>query len=240
MTGAGKGIGRAIAIALATAGAETYALSRTQEDLESLEKTAPQIHTVLADISQWESTRGALRNLLKDGAIDLLVNNAGIGIKQCLGDITEEAALKQVQVNLLGTVNVTQQVSRAMKERGNGGAIVNISALSSRVVSLPGIAMIAATKAGIDAMMRVAALELGPHNIRINSVLPTYTKNDKTKRALAVPENKPFWESLLGKMPLGKLAEIQDVVNATLFLLSKEAGMITGTQLCVDGGLAAC
>ena len=239
VTGAGKGIGRAIAIALMRGGAETYALSLIQSELESLEKEVPGIHTICIDLSDWDLTKTTVQGIVKEGAIDLLVNNAGIGSQTMpIGAIEQECAMDMMKINLLAAINITQEVSIGMKASGKGGSIVNMSSVCGLFgVPYIGTCVYAATKGALDAVTRVMAMELGPHTIRVNSINPTIVETDATRPHLAKAEDFVTW---LANTPLGKFAELEDIVHGTLFLLSDKASMITGITLPVDGGMNAC
>ena len=238
VTGAGKGIGRAIAIALMKGGADTYAISRTQSDLKSLEEEVHGIHTICIDITDWELTKTTIKDIIKDAPIELLVNNAGICVLEEVGKITKENAVKIVSTNLLAPINITQEIANGLKESGKGGSVVNVSSTTS-LFACPvlGNAVYSATKGGLDAVTRVMAMELGPHNIRVNSIIPTVTWTPLLKQLFSDPATlQPFMDIT----PLNRLAEIKDLVNGTLFLLSEKAAMITGVSLPVDGGMSAC
>ena len=237
VTGAGKGIGRALAIALRKGGAETYALSRTQSDLDSLNKEVPGIKTIACDLSDWDHTKCIVQGIIKDGPVDLLVNNAGVFTLEAVGIITKEEATKTVVTNLLAPMNIAQEVARGLKEAARGGSIVNLSAVSGIIANnqFEGSCAYAASKGGMDAMTRVMAMELGPHKIRVNSINPTVVWTDSIKA-----REKGFFDKVLSKIPLAKFAEVDDIVHVTLFLLSAKADMITGVTLPVDGGLTAC
>ncbi|CAC5419893.1 DCXR [Mytilus coruscus] len=202
VTGAGKGIGRAIAKTLAKYGAETFALSRTQADLDSLISEVPNIKVINVDLQDWDKTK---EEVSKIGHIDLLVNNAG-------------------------TFNVSQIIAKRMIENGKGGSIVNISSIMSETAAPDGC-VYSTTKAAIDMLTKCMALELGPHNIRVNSINPTVVWTDMARSI------KDHLMPLLPMTPLGRFAEIADVVNAVVFLLSDQSGMISGECLRVDGGL---
>ena len=238
VTGAGKGIGRAIAVALMRGGAETYALSRTKSDLDSLEKEVPGIQTTCIDLSDWDLSRTTVQGILKEGAIDLLVNNAGIAPTMPIGEIEQEFATDMVKTNLLAAINIAQEVSIGMKASGRGGSIVNMSSITGLfAVPYIGNCAYAASKGALDAVTRVMAMELGPHKIRVNSINPTIVETDATRVSLAKAEDFVTW---LANTPLGKYAELDDVVYGTLFLLSDKASMITGITLPIDGGMNAC
>ena len=237
VTGAGKGIGRALAIALMKGGAETYALSRTQSDLDSLKKEVPGIKTITCDISDWDLTKCILQGIIKDGPIDLLVNNAGVYLLEAVGTITEEVAMETMVTNLLAPMNIAQEVARGLKDVGRGGSIVNMSGVWGLIAnSMTGGCTYAASKGGMDAMTRVMAMELGPHKIRVNSINPTGVLTDKVKQF----KESASCVKLISMIPMANFAEVEDVVHATLFLLSSKADMITGVTFPVDGGLTAC
>ena len=237
VTGAGKGIGRALAIALMIGGADTYALSRTQSDLDSLEKEVPGIKTLCYDLSDWDLTKSVLQDIIKDGPIELLINNAGVGAMEGVGTITKEAATKIMKTNLLASMNISQEVAQGLKIAGKKGSIVNISSVCGLIAyPVVGACAYSASKGGMDAMTRVMAMELGPRGIRVNSVNLTTVWTEMSRKVLDVSTV----EKLLSMTPVGRLAEVEDIVNATLFLLSDKAAMITGVTLPVDGGLTSC
>ncbi|KAK7500871.1 hypothetical protein BaRGS_00007751 [Batillaria attramentaria] len=233
VTGAGKGIGRDIAKALHNCGADTVALSRTQADLDSLQQECPGIQTVTQDLSDWNKARHVLRGL---GHVDLLVNNAGVGQLVSFLECTEELLDTSFGINFKGLFNVSQVVAKEMVERKTGGAIVNISGLGS-LMAFDQCVVNCTTKAAVDSLTRVMALELGPHKIRVNSVCPTLVKTERARPAWSSPM---IAGSLLAWIPLGEFPDPEDVTNAVLFLLSDKAAMINGTSLPIDGGQLAC
>ena len=237
VTGAGKGIGRALAIALMKGGAETYALSRTQSDLDNLKKEVPGIKTIACDISDWDRIKCIVQGIIKDGPIDLLVNNAGVGTLEAVGTITEEVAMKTMVTNLLAPMNIAQEVAQGLKDVARGGSIVNMSAVWGLIANpIAGGCTYAASKGGMDAMTRVMAMELGPHKIRVNSINPTAVLTDKLKQF----KESAYGVKLISTIPMAKFAEVEDVVHTALFLLSSKADMITGVTFPVDGGITAC
>ena len=238
VTGAGKGIGRAIAEALMKGGAETYAISRTQTDLESLEEEFPGIHTICMDITNWDQTKISVENIIKEGAIDLLVNNAAIACLEPVGTISEENSKMMLETNLLAAINIAQEVSIGMREAGKGGSIVNISSVCGIIATANGVCVYSSSKGGLDAMTRVMALELGPHKIRVNSINMTTTRTNFLEKALE--EDSTLVDGTVKNTPLGRIAEVADCVHPTIFLLSDKASMITGVSLPVDGGWTAC
>ena len=218
-------------------GADTYALSRTKSDLDSLEKEVPGIKTVCCDISDWDLTKSVLQDIIKDGSIELLINNAGAGAMEAVGSITKEAATKIMKTNLLASMNISQEVAQGLTIAGKEGSIVNISSVCGLIAyPVVGACVYSASKGGMDAMTRVMAMELGPRGIRVNSVNLTTVWTEMSRKVLDVSTV----EKLLSKTPVGGLAKVEDIVNATLFLLSDKAAMITGVTLPLDGGLTSC
>ncbi|KAK3581450.1 hypothetical protein CHS0354_031774 [Potamilus streckersoni] len=258
VTGSGKGIGREIIKKLAKCGAECIALSRTQEDLDSLKTEVcesvfmtlalgvPGIQTIRVDLADWTETRQAIESL---GQIDLLVNNAAAFLMCPFLDTSEEEIDRIFDVNFKGVFNVSQVVARGMIERGNGGAIVNVSSNAS-MIGIKTLASYCSSKGALDSLTRVMATELGPHKIRVNSVNPAVVNAGMGIAYVSDPKNA---ENFLPRIPLGKyvgqcenmilyipcVSESEDVANAVSFLLSDKAGSVNGICMLVDGGLAA-
>ncbi|XP_053561641.1 L-xylulose reductase [Bombina bombina] len=233
VTGAGKGIGRATVKALHAAGAEVTALSRSSGDLDSLAKECPGVQTICVDLADWKTTEAALSSL---GPIDLLVNNAGVALLQPLLEVTEEAFDRSFAVNVKAALLVSQVVARQMIERGVPGSIVNVSSQASQR-ALQDHAVYCATKGALDMLTKVMALELGSKQIRVNAVNPTVVMTDMGRIGWSDPQ---MAGSMLSRIPLGRFAEVEDVVHSILFLLSDKSSMITGSFLSVDGGFLAC
>ncbi|GBM48590.1 L-xylulose reductase [Araneus ventricosus] len=176
VTGAGKGIGRALTLKLAECGAEVVAVSRTQSDLDALKKESPKIQPLCLDISNWELTKNALKSV---GPIDLLVNNAGIMEPKEYGTYTEQDCDKTFNINVKAIVNIGQMIADGMKTRGKGGAIVNVSSVMGFTVA-PGYGVYCASKGAVDQLTRSMAVEFGPCNVSriffldLNRPAPTY------------------------------------------------------------------
>lgn len=231
VTGAGKGIGREIAILLSNCGADVVALSRTKTDLDSLSEETG-CETLTCDLANAEQ---AARAAEAAGAIDLLVNNAGISIPQAFLEASPEAFDQTIAVNVRSAFIVSQIVARGMIIRGEGGAIVNLSSQAS-MVALKDHASYCASKGALDQLTRVMALELGPYQIRVNSINPTVTMTPMGKMAWSDPAKSG---PMLSSIPLGRFARPIDVAYATAFLLSDSSDMISGVMLPVDGGFLA-
>lgn len=229
VTGAGKGIGRCIALKLASLGAKVYALSRTEDDLVSLKAENPSIETRCLDLGDWYNTRSVVENL---GPIDLLVNNAAyLSINSWL-DVTEEEIEMQFNVNFKAALNVSQVVAKGIISRGGSGAIVNISSLAG-LFAFPHISVYCTTKAALDMLTKSMACELAKQKIRVNSCNPTGLLTPMGKKLFDTQEKVDAFSS---RIPMGRFAEPEEVANTTAFLLSDYASMITGALVPVDGG----
>ncbi|XP_049795327.1 D-erythrulose reductase-like [Schistocerca nitens] len=236
VTGAGRGIGREVALSLARCGAQVVALSRTQHHLDTLVAEAKaggfSITPLCVDVADWARTRQLLAG---QPPFDGLVNNAGVACLNHFASATKDDVDKSFEVNLKAVINISQVVSDGMIKSGKGGSIVNVSSQTA-MVAIPNHAVYSATKGGLDQLSRAMALELGPHNIRTNCVNPTVVWTEMTKKGWPDPDKLA---AMISKIPLGKLAETTDVANAVLFLLSDKAAMINGVSLPVDGGFTA-
>lgn len=233
VTGAGKGIGRNVAIDLAKAGAVVIALSRTQEDLDSLKQEYPTIQTVSCDVSDWKTTRKLVTSVMP---IHLLVNNAAILLENHFMDVSEESLTTSFSTNVFSIVNISQIVAKGMIERGDGGAIVNLSSILSKLAGLPHCVEYSSTKGAVSMLTKCMARELSPHKIRVNAVLPTILLTNMTKVHF---EEKEFIEPFLTRHPLGEYPKTQDISDVILFLLSERSGSMTGADVPVDSGLLA-
>ncbi len=228
VTGAGKGIGRVIVKHLHELNGDIIALSRTAEDLESLKEEVP-CETIVADLGDADVAREAAEQA---GRVDLLVNNAGVAILQPFMDMSVDALDTTYNINLRAVVVVSQVVARGMIERGTGGSIVNLSSQAS-IRALQDHAAYCASKAGLDHLTRVMALELGQHNIRVNCINPTVVLTPMGKRVWGEPEKGG---PMLARIPLNRFAEPIEVSEAVAYLLSDYSAMIHGTMLPIDGG----
>jgi len=231
VTGAGKGIGRATAVLLAARGASVVALSRSADDLRALER-AIGCETYAVDLADAAAARSAAQAAQP---IDLLVNNAGIARLQPFLECDVEAFDETMAVNVRAAMIVGQVCARSMIERGAGGAIVNVSSISAQI----GFALHAAycaSKAALDALTRVMAVELGPQGIRVNAVNPTVTLTPMAEQAWSDPAKA---SQMLSRIPLNRFAQPEEVAQTIAYLLGDEARMINGVSLAVDGGFLA-
>lgn len=233
VTGAGRGIGRDLAVKLAECGAHVIGVCRTQADLDSLKQQVPDIQTHAVDLSDWDKAQELVYSL---GQIDLLVNNAGAYLVAPFLEATREDLDLMFNINYRAAFSVSQAVAKGMIERGSGGAIVMLSSLSS-TIAVNNQPIYTTTKAAMDQLTRCLAIELGPHKIRVNAVNPALVL---TKMTLDAGFGDPMKaKPILDWIPLNRLAEVEDVVNTALYLLSDKAAMLNGITVPVDGGMNA-
>lgn len=232
VTGAGKGIGRACAVALVEAGAEVIAVARTKEDLDSLrnemgERLIPWVMDATSD--------DFIARVSEQFNIDILVNNLGSNKPEPFIDILPETYSRILDMNFGSVFRTTQAVVQNMAGNSINGAVVNITSQMGHVGS-PNRTLYCATKHAVEGLTKALAVELAPAKIRVNSVAPTFVDTPLTRPMLDDPEFKEF---VMSKIPMGKLADPGDVANAVVFLASDLAKMVTGTSLVVDGGWTA-
>jgi len=232
VTGAGSGIGRCICEGLHKAGAKVYAVSQTQKKLESLQAECPGMEIVCVDLSDWDKTREVLSTL---PAMHGLVNNAGISALSSFLEATPKQFDEIFACNVRAMLNVSQIVANKMIENKIKGSIVNMSSQASRA-ALKDHVIYSSSKGAVDSMTANGALELGPHGIRVNCLNPTVVLTDMGRMAWSDPAKGG---PMLAKIPLGRFAEVEEVVGPTLFLLSDDSSMINGIILPIDGGFLA-
>ena len=237
VTGAGKGLGRACAIALGEAGATVIGLSRTQSDLDKLQKDLKKVKGKLikvnCDVMDYENLKNKINKIKK---IDVLVNNAGTNIPEPFEKIQQKSMNYIVDLNLKAAFNVAQLVVKKMlKNKKKGGSIINMSSQLGHV-GMTGRNVYNMTKFGIEGLTKGMGVELASRNIRVNAVAPTFVETPMVKRFF---KNKKFKKLAIGNIPMGKAASESDVATAVCFLASDSAAMITGTSLLIDGGWTA-
>lgn len=236
VTGAGRGLGRACAIALAEAGAEVVLVSRTAAQLEAVAgeiaarggRACPLVCDV-TDAAQVADRIGALTR------IDVLVNNAGGNAPQPYVDVDEATLERLLGLNVKSAFRVGQAAARRMIAGGRGGSIIQMSSQMAHV-GAANRTVYCMSKAAIEGLTRAMAIELAPHRIRVNAIGPTFIVTSLTAPFLEDPR---FRADVLASIPLGRLGEPEDVMGAVVFLASPAAGLITGASLVVDGGWTA-
>lgn len=235
VTGAGRGLGRACAVALAAAGADVVAVSRTSADLDELVKeivaSGGRARASCCDVTDARAVRTII-----DAAqpVDILVNNAGGNAPQAFLDVDEATLDRLLNLNLRSAFLAAQAAARHMVARGRG-VIVNMSSQMGHV-GAPNRTVYCATKHAVEGLTKAMAVELAPAGVRVVAVAPTFVETPMTRPFLADPA---FRETVLRSIPLGRTAQPEDVAAAVAFLASPAASMITGTSLLVDGGWTA-
>ncbi|EHL06247.1 3-oxoacyl-[acyl-carrier-protein] reductase [Desulfitobacterium hafniense DP7] len=237
VTGGSRGIGRAIALELARAGAKVvvnYAGhgEKAEETLSLIQEAGGEALAVQADVSQVEDVERLIQTTLKTyGKIDILVNNAGITRDTLLLRMKETDWDAVLDTNLKGVFLCTKAVSKSMMKQ-RSGAIINISSVVG-ITGNAGQANYAAAKAGIIGFTKSIAKELGSRGIRVNAVAPGYISTDMTESL-----GEEVREQVMTQIPLGRMGQPEDIAKTVVFLASPAASYITGQTLAVDGGMA--
>ena len=236
VTGASRGIGAGCAKALAQAGAEVACVGRSMKDLgpivDDIRENGGRAVALQCDITDID-TAGAV--IEAAGPFHVLVNNAGIARHSPLLDVTQESFDEVVGLNLRATFFMTQVVVRGMKKAGVAGSVITISSQMGHVGG-PDRAVYSATKHAVEGMTKSAAIEFGPSGIRFNTVCPTFVRTALSGATLEDPDRMSW---IASKIKLGRLADVEDIVGAVVFLAGDASAMITGTSILIDGGWTA-
>jgi NAD(P)-dependent dehydrogenase (short-subunit alcohol dehydrogenase family) len=236
VTGASSGIGAACAVALAQAGAHVFAAARRGDKLEGLAKDVQAEGGKMTPVSLDVTDHDAMATFIEEkGPFDILLNSAGMARHSPSMETTEGDFDAVVDINLKSAYFLSQRVAKGLIKAGKPGSIINIS---SQMALVGGIerAVYSATKAGVEGFTRGMAIELGPHQIRINTICPTFIVTALTQASFDDPVKREWIES---KIKLGRVGEVEDIMGAAVFLASDAAALITGTALMVDGGWTA-
>ena len=237
VTGGSRGLGRAIALLFARAGANVvvnYVKNKTaaEELKEKAERYGVEVLVEQGNIANYADCQRILESTLrKFGKVDILVNNAGIWEPGNIGDITPDSWQRVIDINLTGVYNFTNLVVPVMKEQKSGN-IINISSRCSRRGEV-GSSSYVATKAALNGFTRSIALELGAYNIRANGIAPAWIYSDMTYEHLG---KEGVEEEILKTIPLGRIGEPEDVANLCLFLASDLSSYLTGETIFLSGG----
>ncbi|HEX2859610.1 MAG TPA: glucose 1-dehydrogenase [Alphaproteobacteria bacterium] len=237
VTGASKGIGAGIAKALAGAGASVvvnYASSKegAAKVVAAIEKAGGKAVAVQGDVSNGKDAKGIIDAAIKAyGRLDVLVNNSGVYEFGAVEDITEKSFHRQFDINVLGTLLVTQAALKHLKE---GGSIINIGSVVSSL-NMPGSAVYTATKHAVNGVTKVFANEFGPRKIRVNAINPGLVETEGTQTA-GFSEGD-FAADTVSKTPLGRVGKPDDIADVAVFLASDDARWVSGQTINVGGGL---
>lgn len=239
IAGGGRGIGRTLALAFAEAGAHVAVVSRT---LPELEKVTQEVHrygrrglAVKADLTQGAEVEQMVEQVLQEfGRIDVLVNCAATNLMRPLLELPEKRWEQILNTCLKSYFLCSQAVGRKMKER-RGGCIINLASTAAQKAT-PGMGAYCIAKAGVVMLTQVLALELAPYNIRVNAIAPGVVRTGFSEPLWSNPE---LLKKLLPPIPLGRIAEPEDLVGLALFLASDASSYITGQTIYIDGGISA-
>lgn len=240
VTGAGRGLGAEMAVALGGAGAEVLVMSRTASDLDQvaarIAAAGGRAKALVCDVKDGSQLRAKIGRLDR---LDVLVNNAGMNIPEPFVDVSEAHLDEQLALNVRAAFLVAQTAVRKMLEapdrRERGGAVINVSSQMGHVGSA-GRTVYCMAKHAIEGLTKAMAVELAPHNIRVNAIGPTFIETPMTAPFFANPE---FREWATSRIPLGRIGKMEEVAGAVVFLASQAASLITGASLVIDGGWTA-
>ena len=231
VTGAGRGLGRACALALAQAGARVIAVSRTRQELETLAgESAGPVDIWVEDVTG-EPLLARIEALAR---LDILVNNAGSNDPQAFLEVTDEALDSMLDLNVRAAFRIARSAARVM-QRANSGCIIHMSSQMGHVGS-PRRTVYCMTKHAIEGLTKAMAVELAAHGIRVNAVAPTFIDTPLTRPFFDDPAFKQF---VMGMIPAKRLGTLEEVAAAIVYLASPASGIVTGTSLKVDGGWTA-
>lgn len=238
VTGASRGIGRALAIGTAASGADVVLIGRDRQALADVEQVilgyfpTQRVSSYVCDLQDVEAISRVVDDIHQSGPVDVLVNNAGLNIRTPAVDVTPAQWQTIIDTDLRGAFFMAQAIGRLMVVRGSG-SIVNISSVGGHTALRTGV-VYAAAKAGIIQMTKVLALEWGKHGVRVNGIGPWYFRTPLTEQLLNQPE---YLADILARTPLGRVGELHELIGPLVFLASDAASYITGQTLFVDGGM---
>ncbi len=240
VSGAGRGIGRSVAFALAQAGAEVWLLARTGAEIEevaaAVRVAGGKAHTVVCDVTDTPAVKAAVAAI---PVLDVLVNNAGTNIPEPFVEVSETHLDRVLGINVRAAFLVAQAAAKKMLEapdrKNRGGAIVNISSQMGHVGAV-NRTVYCLTKHALEGLTKAMALELAPHRIRVNSVAPTFVETPLTRPML---ERADFGQWVKERIPAGRIGDVDEVAAAVVFAASPAASLMTGTSLVIDGGWTA-
>jgi NAD(P)-dependent dehydrogenase (short-subunit alcohol dehydrogenase family) len=237
VTGGSKGIGRAIAVRFAEAGADIALAARGQDDLDhaasEVEKAGRRALAVPTDVSDTEQVAALVEKTVKDlGAIDILVNNAGAApFRATVGEIKEEGFEKYFRVTFTSAFYCTKAAAPILLERKDG-SVINIASVAGFTAS-PGLAYYASAKAALISFTRTVAHEWAPSGIRVNAIAPGWIETEMNE---GLRQDHRWYESVRETIPMGRWGRAEEVADVALFLASSAASYITGSVVVVDGG----
>lgn len=243
LTGAGRGLGQAMANALARAGSSVAIFDINSQDAESaaaeIINSGGKAISIQLDVTDSQQVKMGLQKTLDNfGKVDILVNNAGITSRAPFEELEETDWEKVIGVNLGGIYRCTRYVAKYMIENKIPGSIINIASISGLVGNRGGLnSHYCATKGGVIALTRSLAVEWAPYHVRVNALAPGYFVTPMTDRLKNI--NREFYNELVSRVPLGRFGDISDLTGAIIYLASDASSFITGHALVIDGGYTA-
>jgi NAD(P)-dependent dehydrogenase (short-subunit alcohol dehydrogenase family) len=236
VTGAGRGIGLGAAAALADAGAEVTLLARTNDEIEAAAAAIKQRGGKATAVPLDVTELGAVTNFFGGNpAFHILVNNAGTNRPKAVIDVTQEDYDAVMGLNVKSAFFVAQAAAEQMITAGLAGSLIHIGSQMGHVGGI-NRSLYCASKWAIEGMNKAIALDLAQYGIRSNTIAPTFIETPMTRPFL---EDKAFLDSVLSKIKLGRIGQVEDVIGAIVFLASDASALMTGTSLVVDGGWTA-
>jgi NAD(P)-dependent dehydrogenase (short-subunit alcohol dehydrogenase family) len=240
VTGAGRGIGRAVALALGRAGAELILNSRTPAELEAvaaeIAAQGGRARPLPFDVTDGKAARAAIAGLAR---LDILVNNAGMNRPQSFLEVDEATLDRMIALNIKAAFTVAQEAARHMVGAGAGvpgGVIINMSSQMGHVGTERSRTVYVMTKHAVEGLTKAMAVELAPKGVRVVSIAPTFVETPLTKPFFDDPATRKW---IIDRIPLGRAGTVEEVANAVLFLASPAASLVTGSSLLADGGWTA-
>ena len=236
VTGASRGIGLAAAVALAQAGAAVTLAARSEDELaaacQDIHAQGGKADYVVIDVTD---SAAVTRMIDSRGPFNVLVNNAGMNRPKLLVDVTDEDLDDIFTLNVKSVFYVARAVAKGLLKAGQPGSIINISSQMGHVGG-PRRTVYCASKHAVEGMTKALAWELGPQNIRVNSICPTFIETALTKGMF---DDAEFKKSVISKIALGRVGQIDEVMGAVVFLASRASSLVTGSALMLDGGWTA-
>jgi NAD(P)-dependent dehydrogenase (short-subunit alcohol dehydrogenase family) len=240
VTGAGRGIGRACAIALAQAGAEVWLAARTRGEIDEaaaeIRAAGGRAHAVACDVTNSSEVRNVVSAI---PLLDVLVNNAGTNIPEPFVEVSEEHLDRLLELNVRAAFLVAQAAARKMLEaperKSRGGAILNMSSQMGHVGAV-NRSVYCLTKHALEGLTKAMALELAAHGIRVVAIAPTFIVTPMTTPMMARPD---FAQWVQQRIPAGRVGQVEEVAAAVVFAASPAASFVTGSSLLIDGGWTA-
>ncbi|GEL76195.1 oxidoreductase [Tenuibacillus multivorans] len=238
VTGATKGIGRAIAMAYAEAGADVILIARSDEDLSQTAKQIEQdyqvnVDYIAASVTELDYIKHQLDILTGLGAVDILVNNAGMNIRSEALDVTEDEWQQIIDTNMKSALFLSKHIAKQMIDQNKKGKIISVSSVAGQTALRTGV-IYAMTKAAIIQMTKTLSLEWGKYGINVNAIGPWYFPTALTEKLL---QDEQYVQDIVDRTPMGRIGKLEEIAGPAVFLASDASNYMTGQTLMVDGGM---